>query len=125
MLASLVEHGIGGVRVRALGIDRAGEVRLGRFLHNPRVTPAEMVATSRARSLTRVAGRDVLVIQDTTSLRETVEDSETAAVRAALGWAEAGDLLVLLSHAARARTLAFLDRLTESGWRAGEALPSG
>ena len=55
----------------------------------------------------------------------TVEDSETAAVRAALGWAEAGDLLVLLSHAARARTLAFLDRLTESGWRAGEALPSG
>lgn len=77
MLASLVEHGIGGVRVRALGIDRAGEVRLGRFLHNPRVTPAEMVATSRARTLTRVAGRDVLVIQDTTSLRETVEDSET------------------------------------------------
>ena len=55
----------------------------------------------------------------------TVEDSETAAVRAALGWAEAGDLLVLLSHAARARTLALLDRLTAAGWQAGEALPSG
>ncbi len=77
MLASLVENGIGGVRVRTLGVDRAGEVRLGRFLHNPRVTPDEMVATSRARTLARVAGRDVLVIQDTTSLRETVEDSET------------------------------------------------
>ena len=53
----------------------------------------------------------------------TVEDSETAAVRAAFAWAEAGDLLVLLSHAARARTMAFLDRLQEVGWRPGEPLP--
>jgi hypothetical protein len=59
-----------GVQLRALGIDRAGEVQLGRFLHNERVTPAEMVETARARTLTRVKGRHVLAIQDTTSLRD-------------------------------------------------------
>ena len=52
-----------------------------------------------------------------------VEASETEAVRAAFAWAQPGDLLVLLSHAARARTLAFLDRLAATGWRPGDALP--
>ncbi|MFO1038319.1 MAG: Mur ligase family protein [Geminicoccaceae bacterium] len=50
-------------------------------------------------------------------------DSETAAVRRAFGWAQQGDLLILLSHAARARTLAFLDRLAEVGWSPGAELP--
>src|ERR1700744_6562222 len=50
--------------------DRAGRVRFGRFLRNPRVTPAEMVATARSHLLDRVQGRDVVVIQDTTSLRD-------------------------------------------------------
>lgn len=59
-----------GVRVRVLGGDRAGEVRLGRFLRNPRVTPAEMIATSNARTARLVNGRHVLAIQDTTSLRD-------------------------------------------------------
>ena len=36
---------------------------------------------------------------------------------------EQGDLLVLLSHAARARTLAFLDRLVAAEWRCGTSLP--
>jgi hypothetical protein len=49
--------------------------------------------------------------------------SETEAVRAAFEWAQPGDLLVLLSHAARARTLEFLDRLAAAGWRPGEPLP--
>ncbi|MGD9869212.1 MAG: Mur ligase family protein, partial [Hyphomicrobiales bacterium] len=53
----------------------------------------------------------------------TAAESETEAVRGAFAWALAGDLLVLLSHAARARTLAFLDRLTEEGWRPGRPLP--
>ena len=70
MLARLVARRPGGVHVRALGGNRAGEVRLGRFLHNPRVTPAEMVDTARQRTLTRVHGRHVLAIQDTTSLRD-------------------------------------------------------
>ena len=54
----------------------------------------------------------------------TVEDSETAAVRNAFAGARDGDLLILFSHAARARTLAFLDRLLELGWRPGQALPA-
>ena len=45
-------------------------MRLGRLLKNRQVTPGEMVATARSHLLNRVAGRDVLVIQDTTSLRD-------------------------------------------------------
>jgi hypothetical protein len=45
-------------------------VRLERFLKNPRVTPLEMVVTARRHLLERVRGRDVLVVQDTTSLRD-------------------------------------------------------
>ncbi len=55
----------------------------------------------------------------------TVEDSETAGVRSAFRWAQEGDLLVLLSHAARTRTLAFLDELTAARWRPGDREPSG
>ncbi len=70
MLERLLSLGQGGISLRALGGDRAGEVRLDRFLKNPRVTPAEMVATARSHLLGRVQGRAVLVIQDTTSLRD-------------------------------------------------------
>lgn len=59
-----------GVRVRPLGGSRAREVRLGRFLHNSRVTPEAMVATAACRTAGRAQGRHVLVIQDTTSLRD-------------------------------------------------------
>jgi hypothetical protein len=62
--------GQSGISLRTLGGDRAGEVRLDRFLKNPRVTPAEMVDTARSHLLERVQGREVLVIQDTTSLRD-------------------------------------------------------
>jgi hypothetical protein len=55
-----------GVRVLPLGGDRAGEVR--RFLHNPRVTPSEMVATAHARTAGLVEGRQLLVIQDTCAM---------------------------------------------------------
>jgi Transposase DDE domain len=65
----LVAHGGKGVSVRAFGGDRAGEMRIGRFLHNPKVTVEEMMATARARTCARVAGRHVLAIQDTSALR--------------------------------------------------------
>ena len=52
-----------GISLRALGGDRAGEVRLDRFLKNPRVTASEMVATARSHLLGRVRGREVLVVQ--------------------------------------------------------------
>ena len=56
--------------MRPLGGDRRNEVRLHRFLHNPAVTPHEMVATARGHTKSRIAGRHVLAIQDTTSLRD-------------------------------------------------------
>jgi hypothetical protein len=70
LLNRLLGLGQCGISLRALGGDRAGEVRVDRFLRNPKVTPAEMVATARAHLLERVQGREVLVIQDTTSLRD-------------------------------------------------------
>jgi hypothetical protein len=42
----LVASGPSGVRVRRLGGSRAGEIRITRFLRNPAVTIAEMVATA-------------------------------------------------------------------------------
>ena len=57
------------MRVRRLGGDRAGEIRLTRLLRNPNVTPAEMVATAAERLGARCVGRHVLAIQDTTVLK--------------------------------------------------------
>lgn len=71
--ARLVEDGGRGVRVRRLGRDRAGEIRITRFLRNPAVSVAEMVATAAARTCSRVAGRHVLAIQDTTTVRAAAE----------------------------------------------------
>lgn len=70
MLAQLVGQRHGSVRLREMGGNRAGELRLSRFLHNVKVTAGEMVQTARARTLARVRGRHVLAIQDTTSLRD-------------------------------------------------------
>lgn len=70
MLERLVRKGQTGSCLRTLGGGRAGEVRIGRFLRNHRVSVSEMVAQARARLLSRVAGRHVLAIQDTTSLRD-------------------------------------------------------
>ena len=70
LLERLCALGAQGISLRRLGSDRAGEVRLGRLLNNRAVTPGEMVATARADLLGRVAGRHILAIQDTTSLRD-------------------------------------------------------
>ena len=60
---------LGSSRVRRLGGDRAGEIRLTRFLRNPHVSVHEMVASGLARTAARVAGLHVLAIQDTTTLQ--------------------------------------------------------
>ena len=65
----LVAYGGKGVSVRQLGGNRAGEMRITRFLHNPKVTLGEMMTTALARTCTQVAGRHVLAIQDTSALR--------------------------------------------------------
>ena len=58
-----------GIRVRRLGGDRAGEIRLTRFLRNPSVTPQEMVAGAAERVAERCADRHVLAIQDSTAAK--------------------------------------------------------
>lgn len=70
LLERLAEVGQSGVRVRSLGGDRAGEMRITRFLRNKRVTTEEMFATAAQRTSGLVAGRHVLAIQDTTTLRD-------------------------------------------------------
>lgn len=57
------------MRVRRLGGDRAGEIRLTRFLRNAAVTPEAMVAEAGAGTARRCAGLHVLAIQDTTVVR--------------------------------------------------------
>jgi hypothetical protein len=57
------------VRVRRLGGDRAGEIRLTRWLRNAAVTPEAMVAEAGCRTAARCAGLHVLAIQDTTVVR--------------------------------------------------------
>jgi len=70
LLERLVEVGQGGISVRSLGGDRSKEMRFRRFLHNPSVTPDEMIETALAHTCTLVGGRHILAIQDTTSLRD-------------------------------------------------------
>ena len=69
MFERLVAHGGKGVSVRGLGGGRAGEMRIGRFLHNPKVTTDEMMRTAQARTCAQVVGRHVLAVQDTSTLR--------------------------------------------------------
>jgi len=70
LLARLVEVGQSGVNLRALGAGRSGEVRFGRFLRCEAVSPGEMIGTALAHTQGLVAGRHILAIQDTTTLRD-------------------------------------------------------
>ncbi len=66
-----METGGRSLRVRRLGGNRAGEIRITRFLRNRSVTIEEMLSEAAARTSQRCQGRDVLVIQDTTVLRSS------------------------------------------------------
>jgi hypothetical protein len=65
----LVGYGGQGVSVRRLGGNRAGEMRITRFLHNPKVKTVEMLSAALRRTRAQVVGRHVLAIQDTSALR--------------------------------------------------------
>ena len=56
------------VCLRRLGENRAGEVRLGRWLGNEEVSQEEMVDTILKKTAREVMGRHVLGIQDTTEI---------------------------------------------------------
>ena len=49
---------------------RAGEVRIGRFLRNDKVTVEKIVDRASSGTASRVAGLDILAIQDTTGFRD-------------------------------------------------------
>ena len=55
-------------RIRRLGGCRAQEMRFTRFLRNPAVTASEMVCHAVTGTAARVAGRDIVVAQDTSEL---------------------------------------------------------
>ena len=65
----LVAVGGQGVRVRRLGGNRAGEMRITRFLRNDAVSLSEIIASVAARTAEQVSGRHVLAIQDTSDVR--------------------------------------------------------
>lgn len=69
LLGRLVETGGHAVRVRRLGGNRAGEIRLTRLLRNDAVTCEAMVAEAARRTAEQCRGRHVLAIQDTTVVR--------------------------------------------------------
>ena len=56
------------VVIKRLGNTRAEEIRFGRFLNNENVTHQEILNVESERVAACAAGRDVLVIQDTTEI---------------------------------------------------------
>jgi UDP-N-acetylmuramyl tripeptide synthase len=50
-------------------------------------------------------------------------DTEYSAVLKSLEWARPGDFLALLVHEGRPQTMALIEKLTQSGWQAGDPLP--
>lgn len=86
-----VEVGPNGISLRRLGGDRAGEIGLNRFFHNPAATWREMFATAGGRTAKRCEGcAHVLAIQDTTVIRGETQGAglflhPTIAVDAASG----------------------------------------
>jgi len=82
----------------------------------------------RGRASGEIAGilRDTLLAAGMHGDALSVCLDEAQAVREALAWARAGDLLVLPVHepSARDAVVALLDTLQNSGWRAGAPLPA-
>ncbi len=105
-----MEVGQSGVAVRSLGGGRAGEMRLTRFLRNGKVSVAAIVAAAAERTATRLVGRHVLAIEDTTSLRDDGSGCSLQAHVTLAADAESGALLGL-AHAEMLRH--------EGGLRAG------
>lgn len=129
----LVSVGQSGVRVRPVGGDRAGEMRITRFLRNERVSAAEMFATAGTRAAGAAAGRHVLAIQDTTTLRDDGRRRSLALHPTIAVDATHGALLGLV-HAellhrgggkkARRKTVSFADKESRR-WLEGARAASG
>ena len=84
--------------LRRLAETRAELVCFSRFFNNPKVTPAEILATAAARTADAAAGRHVLLIEDSTQ----VNFQAKAGRKRALGRVGNGEQLGLLIHPALA-----------------------
>jgi hypothetical protein len=92
-----VEAGGRRLRIRRLGGDRAGEIRLTRLLRNPAVTTEAMVAEAASRTAGRCAALHVLVLQDTTVVRS--EGGGGLYLHPSLAVDAAGGAILGLTHA--------------------------
>jgi cyanophycin synthetase len=95
-------------------------------LRPDRVVLKEMEAYLRGRAPGEVSGLMTAALTDAGYPREAITPAPTEldAVRAALAWAEPGDLLVLGIHQDRRAVMTFLESLRGAGWTAGRPLPS-
>jgi len=95
-------------------------------LRPDRVVLKEMDAYRRGRAPGEVSGLMTAALIDAGYPREsiTAAPTELDAVRAALAWAEPGDLLVLGIHQDRRGVMTYLDTLRGAGWTAGRPLPA-
>jgi hypothetical protein len=66
----------GSVVLRKLGQTRAGEMAIHRFLSSPYVSVDQIVESLAARTSEQVAGRHILLVQDTTEITFTDRDKK-------------------------------------------------
>ena len=92
----LTSHGSDGISVRRLGGNRAGEIRIGRFLRNGKVSEERIIEPVAAATSSRVGGLHVLSIQDTTSFRDDGRGNGLVGHATIAVEAERGTLLGLL-----------------------------
>lgn len=85
----------------------------------------EMPSMLRGRAAGEIPAilRDALIAAGAPAECIHLAPTEFDGVRAALTWANAGDVLVLGVHTERARVLALMDQLAAMGWSAGALLP--
>lgn len=94
-------------------------------MHPDRVVVKELATYRRGRSpgeVPAIITGELLALGLDAGAIELAPD-ELSAVRAALAWAQPGDLLLLLAHSRRAAVLDLVAGLKRSGWRPGQTLP--
>jgi UDP-N-acetylmuramyl tripeptide synthase len=122
-----------GARRRAIVIGQAGDrddasirefARAAWTLRPDRVFIKEMDHYRRGRGLGEVPGLIAAELRRLGADEDSLVHcgSESEAVRAALVWADDGDLLLLTIHEARDEVIALLERLAAAGWRPGNSL---
>jgi len=74
-------------------------MRITRFLHNERVNETEMVSAAGGRTAGRVAGRHILAIQDTTTIRERPAEGRSVVLHPTIAVDADNEALLGLVHA--------------------------